>query len=69
VIRGIAFRDEREVEAYLLADNRAVELGGWDQAGLATMLHELAEVGSLEGVGYGRNDVDREMGLEPRRCF
>jgi hypothetical protein len=30
VIRGIAFKDERRAEEYLLASNRLSEIGGWD---------------------------------------
>lgn len=30
VMRGLRFESEKEAEAYLLADNRLVEIGGWD---------------------------------------
>ena len=40
VQRGIAFRDEGEAQAYLVADNRHVELGGWDDSMLADVLLE-----------------------------
>jgi len=35
---GVAFADAKEAEAYLLADNRLVELGGWDADLTKTML-------------------------------
>ncbi len=31
VLRGVGFENEQEAEAYLLADNRLVETGGWDE--------------------------------------
>jgi hypothetical protein len=46
VLRGVGFADEREAEAYLLADNRTVELGGWDEAELGAMLDGLREAGT-----------------------
>lgn len=41
VLRGVAFKDMKSAEAYLLADNRTVELGGWDSQQLARILTEL----------------------------
>lgn len=38
VQRGWASKNDREAEAYLVASNRTVELGGWDDAELAKML-------------------------------
>ena len=34
IVRGGTFETDREAEAYLLATNRTVELGGWDLAAL-----------------------------------
>lgn len=42
VVRGWASRSDAEADAYLLADNKHSELGGWDDAGLAEVLTELA---------------------------
>lgn len=36
----VPFETEAEAEAYLLADNRIVELGGWDQDALQAMLRD-----------------------------
>ena len=58
VIRGVAFDDEREAEAYLLADNRATELGGWDESALAEVLADFAADDALEGMGWDVEDVD-----------
>ncbi len=38
---GVSFASEEEAEAYLLADNRSVERGGWDRAALAPVLERL----------------------------
>ena len=58
VTRGWSSRTDAEAEAYLLASNRTVELGGWDDVGLAEMLKELATAGELSGTGYDGDDVD-----------
>lgn len=42
VVRGWASRSDAEADAYLLADNKHSELGGWDDAGLADVLTSLA---------------------------
>jgi DNA modification methylase len=59
VIRGVAFASEREAEAYLLADNRLVELGGWDDDALRVMLSRVmsSEI-NLDGVGWSKSDLD-----------
>lgn len=58
VVRGIAFKDILEAEAYLLASNRLTEAGGWHEESLAEMLKDLVTAGSLEGTGYQQSDVD-----------
>lgn len=40
VVRGIEFMNKAEAEAYGLADNRSVELGGWDEEALAAVLSD-----------------------------
>lgn len=59
VLRGIAFRDARDAEAYLLASNRLVELGGWDTAELAPMLDALRKDGddALASLGWSADEV------------
>lgn len=43
VVRGVSFSTESEAEAYLIADNKLSEIGGWDQADLADLLDDLVE--------------------------
>lgn len=57
VIRGISFKDENEAQAYLLADNRLVELGGWNTDALLEELKKLSET-SAGLVGTGFDDAD-----------
>lgn len=61
VVRGIGFNSDAEAEAYLLADNRLTELGGWQEEDLADVLADLAAEGemALEGVGWDESDVDQ----------
>jgi len=64
VLKGVRFADDREAEAYLVAANRLVETGGWDPAGLAELLADLSEAGSvlgddgLLGIGYDEADIE-----------
>jgi hypothetical protein len=52
VIRGIRFPDPNEAEAYLLADNRHTEIGGYDDRMLAEILGEHRDGSGLEGLGW-----------------
>ena len=58
VIRGIAFENEREAEAYLVAANRVQERGGWDYPDLADVLADLAATQGLQGTGFDGDDLD-----------
>lgn len=58
IVRGISLPSE-EAEAYAVADNRLVELGGWDSEQLAEVLSDLATMpDGLDGVGYDGDDLD-----------
>jgi len=59
VVVGIEFEDGAEAEAYLIADNRITELGGWDETELAQVLGDLAAMDALEAVGWDCDDLDR----------
>ena len=59
VLKGIAFEDDMEAQAYLIADNRLTELGGWNTGELVDTLQELVESGlNLDGVGYDFDDLE-----------
>jgi len=59
VVRGIEYRDEKEAEAYLLADNQITILGGFDDQALAAILKEHAI--NLEGLGWTAQDLETIM--------
>lgn len=60
VLKGIEFDDDMEAQAYLIADNRLTELGGWNTGELIDELQQLVENGlSLDGVGYDFDDLER----------
>lgn len=58
VVRGVSFGNAAEAEAYLVADNRTTELGGWDEVVLADVLSDLAAQETLEGTGWDSEEVD-----------
>lgn len=59
VLKGISFEDDMEAQAYLIADNRLTELGGWNTGELIDELQQLVENGlSLDGVGYDFDDLE-----------
>ena len=68
VLRGIAFETEREAEAYLVADNRMVELGGWDEAGLRSMLEAARVGGELNFAAIGFSDHELREALQVTRA-
>lgn len=49
--------DSEEAKAYLLADNRTADVGGYDGPMLMQVLAELDEAGRLEGTGYSPDDL------------
>ncbi len=58
VVRGNEFESEAEAERYLIADNRFVELGGWDPALLSTMLGDF-DGPDLRSVGFDEQELAR----------
>lgn len=57
----VAFDTDKEAEAYVLADNRLTELGGWNYNELAEVLTELGT--ELDGTGYDGDDVDDVLAM------
>ena len=48
-----------EAQAYLIADNRLTELGGWNTGDLVESLQEMIENGlDLDGIGYDFDDLE-----------
>lgn len=61
VIRGIEFDSKEKAEGYLLAANRWVEQGGWNQDALSDMLSDLAASDELRGVGWDAEAIDEML--------
>ena len=65
VLRGVAFDTDQEAEAYLLADNRLSDIGGYDEAVLAQALADLQKVtDGLKGTGYSEADLKELIGKQ-----
>lgn len=58
VLRGWSSRSDEEAAAYLVADNRHTELGGWDEQGLHDLLVELGDPELTEIAGFSPSDLD-----------
>lgn len=62
VIRGVGFKDAKEAEVYLVADNQLVIAGGWKMAELDKMLAEHIDAGhSLDGTGIDTNALTKRL--------
>ncbi len=57
VVRGIHL-PEPEGTAYVITDNRQVELGGWNEQQLIKTLIRVNRDSGLEGTGYDGDDLD-----------
>lgn len=67
VQRGWASKNDREAEAFIIASNRLVELGGWNEAARDALLVEMAKDGdeALAGIGFDSQDVEKILrGIE-----
>ena len=58
VVRGVSL-DGEDHGAYVVADNRLVELGGWDLPELSTLLTGMSD---LSGTGFDGDDLDTMLG-------
>jgi hypothetical protein len=68
VLRGVSFASDVDAEAYLVASNRLVELGGWNEAELAKVLTDLkAETFGLEGVEFAEEDIAGLAAADPSK--
>jgi DNA modification methylase len=61
VLCGVQFATEADAEEYLVADNRWVELGGWDDSILRPMLEDIQKRGqeAVLSVGYPEVAIQR----------
>ena len=70
VLSGVKFASEADAEAYLIADNRIVELGGWDFSMLTDMLKDMSVDDSmLEGVGFDLGMIEEMIETQRREAI
>ncbi len=63
VLRGVAFRNAQEAEAYLVASNQLTTAGKWDAAGLGAILADFTKLDvPLGGLGFTERQVQRLVG-------
>jgi ParB-like chromosome segregation protein Spo0J len=53
---------DEEALAYVIADNRTADAGGYDDVQLGTALRALVENGKIAGTGYTKAEIDAELG-------
>lgn len=59
-IDGVSIEDEQDQMAYIIADNRIVQLGSWNTPQLVEAIEVIAEAtGTLDGVGFAELDIDK----------
>src|SRR5687767_1642745 len=61
VVRGVSFADDREAEAYLLADNQTTILGGWNDDELKEIIASLGAQDALGGTGFEEIFAESEL--------
>ena len=70
VLYGVKIDNVSEAQAYLIADNRLTELGGWKPMDLMDSLAEILEnTGNLDGTGYDLDDVETILSDIERDTF
>lgn len=70
VLYGVSIDNVSEAQAYLIADNRLTELGGWKPMDLMDSLTEILEdTGNLDGTGYDLDDVETILADIERDTF
>ncbi|KKN38917.1 hypothetical protein LCGC14_0748780 [marine sediment metagenome] len=69
VLRGIDFASAEDARAYLLADNRLTEIGGWDSDALMKELQALSAEGPEMLLGIGWSDKELEKLLAEGQDF
>lgn len=57
----VDFADDEERDAYVIADNKLTEAGGWDESKLAALLRKFGKPVSLSSMGFTRDAYDSLM--------
>jgi hypothetical protein len=59
VVRGWSSRSDADASAYLVADNRHTELGGWDHQALSDLLANIGDPDLIELTGWDPAELDK----------
>lgn len=62
-VNKLAFDSEAELQAFIIADNRLTEIGGWDEVAQAELLTEIASNNLLDLTGYDGDDLDAMLAM------
>lgn len=57
VIRGWHSRSDADAAAYLIADNRHTELGGWDHHALAELINDIGDPNLVDITGWDLDEL------------
>lgn len=63
VVRGWASRSDADASAYLVADNRHTELGGWDHQALSDLLAEIGDPDLVNLTGWDPAELDKLLSI------
>ncbi|MER6514723.1 hypothetical protein ABT158_48500 [Nonomuraea sp. NPDC001636] len=69
IVRGWSSRSDADAEAYLIANNRTTEKGGWEERMLAEVLADVrdADPDLLSATGYTADDLTRMAAADDHR--
>ncbi|MEU5863525.1 hypothetical protein ABZ815_20310 [Nonomuraea sp. NPDC047529] len=69
IVRGWSSRSDADAEAYLIANNRTTEKGGWEERMLAEVLADVrdADPDLLAATGYTADDLTRMAAADDHR--
>lgn len=72
VVRGHSFKNDQELEAFLVAANQLTINGGWDTKGLSAILRDAqssADPEALKGMGYSADEVTALLSQADSQSF
>jgi hypothetical protein len=61
VVRGWSSRSDADAAAYLLADNRLSEIGGWDEAEVSALLESIGDPDLIDITGWDPADLEASI--------
>ena len=58
ILSGVEIENEKDALAFVIADNRLVELGGWNRAELLEAIEKIEHEFDVEEIGFQDKEVD-----------